>query len=324
MDCNPFILGDMMKTFINNLISVKSQNDLTTVRLKYNLHQKILVHCQDCQKPIVKQLKKICKRNFDELYCWNCAVENSNIQKYGVKNVFQLNTTKQKIKETCKNKFGEEHHMKTKTSQNKMKTTRLLNNNGKYRSFEETKSIRDTFYKKYKSKGNFGRSEVKTKSVETQNKLYGNNGCFLHSNAFNKTMIEKYGYINPDYIDECISKIHKRYNFDNRNFDSSWELAYYIWLKDHNITFDYHPTKIEYKFENKNHYYWPDFKIGNRFIEIKSPILYEKMQIQNTLENAKLNCMLEHKVIIITNCNKYIEYVNNKFGYQFIKSLKNK
>ena len=27
----------------------------------------------------------------------------------------------------------------------------------------------------------------------------------------------------------------QRLNFDEKIFDSSWELAYYIWLKDHNI-----------------------------------------------------------------------------------------
>ena len=310
----------MMKKSIKNLISVKSQEDLISVRLKYNLNQKILVHCQCCQKPITKQLKKICKRTFSELLCWKCAVEDSNIKKYGVINVFQLESTKNKIKETSKIKFGVEHHMKTKKSQTKMKNTRFNHNNGKYRSVEELTKIQHTFYEKYGVYGNFGRKEIKEKSVETQTKLYGGTGT--NSTQFKYTMKEKYGEINPDYIKEHLSKMHTRYMFDNTKFDSSWELAYYIWLKDHNIQFEFHPNKIEYNFENKIHYYWPDFKIGKMFIEIKSPVLYKRMQIPNTIDNAKYNCMISNNVIIKTNCNKYIEYVKDKYGSTYLKSLK--
>ena len=46
-----------------------------------------------------------------------------------------------------------------------------------------------------------------------------------------KTCIEKY---------DSLYFTHK-YKYNDLKFDSSWELAYYIWLKDNNIQFTYQP-----------------------------------------------------------------------------------
>lgn len=46
-------------------------------------------------------------------------------------------------------------------------------------------------------------------------------------------------------------------------FDSAPEIAYYIWLTDHNIDFEYHPMNKNMKFliDGKEYYYEPDFLI---------------------------------------------------------------
>ena len=75
---------------------------------------------------------------------------------------------------------------------------------------------------------------------------------------------------------EAISKTHKKYIYNNIKFDSSWELAYYIWLKDHNINFEYHTVILEYKVNDTTHFYYPDFKVNNELQEIKGTHFFDK------------------------------------------------
>lgn len=44
-------------------------------------------------------------------------------------------------------------------------------------------------------------------------------------------------------------------------FDSAPELAFYIWLRDHNIQFEYQPKDhlIKYEVDGVIHTYYPDF-----------------------------------------------------------------
>ena len=59
-------------------------------------------------------------------------------------------------------------------------------------------------------------------------------------------------------------------------FDSSWELAYYIYLRDFGIPFEYHPNiEIPYKIDEddtKFKIYHPDFKVYDKLVEIKGTI----------------------------------------------------
>lgn len=48
------------------------------------------------------------------------------------------------------------------------------------------------------------------------------------------------------------------------NFDTAPELAYFIWLKDNNINFEYHPEKFfEYSFNDTIRRYFPDFRVND-------------------------------------------------------------
>lgn len=82
---------------------------------------------------------------------------------------------------------------------------------------------------------------------------------------------------------------------------------------------------FEYEFEGKIHRYWPDFVVNAEIVEIKSPILFEKMKIENTIENAKYKCMQKNNVKIITDVSEYLEYIRNKFGsIKYLNKFKNK
>lgn len=169
-----------------------------------------------------------------------------------------------------------------------------------------------------------------------------------------KVKLEKYGnekYINIEKIkasnqahfgvdwpmqNEVIrSKAASKYQFNEKLFDSEAELCYYIWLKDNNILFEYQPMiKFEYKYNDKTHFYFPDFIVEGQIVEIKGDHFFkEDGTMQNPFDHsldmlyeAKHQCMLKNNVKIIraNEYNKYIEYVKNKYGNDFIKSLKQK
>ena len=79
-------------------------------------------------------------------------------------------------------------------------------------------------------------------------------------------------------------------------------------MTDYNIKFEYQPNiKFEYEFKNKKHFYYPDFIIEDEIFEIKGDHLYEAMQIENTIDNAKYKCMIRN--------NKYNKLINKRKTY---------
>jgi hypothetical protein len=53
-------------------------------------------------------------------------------------------------------------------------------------------------------------------------------------------------------------------------FDRSWEFKVYDFLTEHNIPFEYHPSiSIPYEYDGKQHTYHPDFRVGDRIVEVK-------------------------------------------------------
>ena len=149
-------------------------------------------------------------------------------------------------------------------------------------------------------------------------------------------MKERYGVENAILEHDIFIKARQKYYYDERHFDSSWELAYYIWLKDNNIEFEYQPdVKFKYVYNNEIHYYYPDFKIGNRLQEIKGNLFFKNKDINekmicpfdrqlDALFEAKHKCMIDNNIQILTEIDikKYINYVKINYGTKFLKSCK--
>lgn len=80
-----------------------------------------------------------------------------------------------------------------------------------------------------------------------------------------------------------------RYYYDNKKFDSSPEVAFYIYHKDHGIEIEYQPkTDIVYVVDGVVHHYFPDFKVGDRLIELKGDhFIAEDGTWQNPYDHSK-------------------------------------
>ncbi len=96
--------------------------------------------------------------------------------------------------------------------------------------------------------------------------------------------------------------------------DSSWELAWVIYNLDHGIKFERCKEKFKYEFEGKISTYNPDFILSTgEYVEIKGWSCPKWI--------AKVNAFPKTKRLIIigvTEINKYIEYVKNNYGENFI------
>ena len=107
---------------------------------------------------------------------------------------------------------------------------------------------------------------------------------------------------------------YKKYKsgwFKNIHCDSSWELAFVIYCLDHNINIERNTQFFEYVYKDKKYKYYPDFIVNNKLYEIKG---YES-------EKDKEKRLQHPNVIVIdkNNISKYLDYVINKYGKNFIE-----
>lgn len=208
--------------------------------------------------------------------------------------------------------------------------------------------------------------EIKEKTNQTKVKKYGAGGVNVVKSR--QTKLFKYGdpgFVNPEkgketklfrYQDPnynnrekakitcqerygCATGYHKiRYVYDFKVFDSSWELAYYIFLQDHKISFQYKPEPLIYfDANNVKRFYYPDFRIKKRYVEIKANYLLDE---RGTLKNhpldtgkivgvklkAKRLCLRENRVIILNKekLGNIFRYVKKTYGYDYLQKFREK
>ena len=237
--------------------------------------------CLSCAKEFTKRKRRGTRGKSFKLLCGKCGAENSLMEKYGVKNAFQSEEVKIKIKETNLSRLGVDNPAKSEIVQAK---------------------IRKTLFKKL--------------GVTHQMK-----DCAIREKA-SKTCIARYGKI-------CFPQA--KYKYGGETFDSSWELAFYIYYKDYNFSIIRNKTKFfTYSYNEKSYKYFPDFLIQNRIFEIKGQHFFDKsgkmINPFNSADNARVvekqKCIEQNKVILIRDCSKYLRYINEKYGKNFLKSFR--
>jgi len=73
--------------------------------------------------------------------------------------------------------------------------------------------------------------------------------------------------------------------YNNVYFDSTWEIAYYIYCKDHNINIKRCNEKFEYiNVDGKKRFYYPDFRVEGKLTEIKG---YHTINVQQKINFIK-------------------------------------
>lgn len=115
--------------------------------------------------------------------------------------------------------------------------------------------------------------QAKDKQAKTNIERYGCKSALQNEECKRKaeqTCMKKYGVKHHAQSKEVRAKMRQKYVFESESFDSSWELAFWIYHLDNNIQIEHEPVFFEYVDNNqKLHRYYPDFRVGGQLIELK-------------------------------------------------------
>ena len=249
-----------------------------------------------------------------------CRNPNCNNRVFGVEQI----RYNEKWTEYCCNRCAQSD----KTTINKIKTTKKKHyGNENYNGDVEELKKRNN--EKYGTDYYFQTDEFKRKSKLTM--LKSGYDHPMHSDRIKNEISNRYrnktGYRYPLLNPLIMRKAKLLYFYDNMSFKSSWELAYYIWLKDNGIRFEFQPN-IHFKYKDdkgKIHCYYPDFKVNEKYVEIKGDQFikkngeyrnpYDKSHKTDDIYENKRKCMIENNIIVISRkeIGKYISYCRKKF-----------
>ena len=170
-------------------------------------------------------------------------IRATNLKKYGCECSFQSEKVKDKIKETLTDRYGNEtlieNPSQIKEIKEKIKKTNLERYGTEYYlgSKDCKEKTKNTSIKKYGVENPNSSDIVKKHKAESCLKLYGEtnpNKCQSVRDKVTNTCLKRYGRIWNVY----------KYYYDGCKFDSSWEVKLYIFLKDHNYNFVFHPKDM--------------------------------------------------------------------------------
>lgn len=256
----------------------------------------IIIHakCDSCgeETEIKKTTYTKSFKNHNYYCCKKCAIDKikeTNLEKYGVNNVFRLKNIKDKIKETNLEKFGVESPQQNIEIKNKTEKTNLEKYGVKYtfQSFEIKQKIKKIILEKYGVEHPMDSDEIKDKIKKTNLDKYGFECPMLNEKVKKKyetTCLKKYGFKNPMQNDKVFEKqlknsYHKK-NLNELKYQGTYELDFIKKYEYLNIT---KCKSIEYIYNDKKRKYFPDFyyKEKNLIIEIKSYYTYYKFLEKN-------------------------------------------
>lgn len=241
-------------------------------------------------------------------------------------------TRVKKLKETNMKKYGVEWASQNETIKEKVASTNTSRYGNKCSLHGSNQPrIEEIFKEKYGFDSPVKNASVKNKIKNTNIARYGAPSPFGARQCIEKgrqTYFNRTGYRNPAQNPENHKFHKKRYAYDGLFFDSSWELAYFIWLKDHNIPFEYQRGELRYEYDGQIKTYFPDFHVNGQYIEIKGPQFFKNGKMinpwdrtQDGLYEAKRQCMIANNVKIVTDCSLYLKYLEDVYGKDYLSKF---
>ena len=295
----------------------------------------VIFNCIECGKEKSIQLKSFIKDK--SIICPSCKCIRTNQKLYGHKSSFSNENVQIKAQKSQIEKYGG-IGLAAQDIKEKARNTNLV----KYGA-ENPLSKGTTAY---------------IKRNKTVKDVYGVDNVFQNKNVkeqIAKTNLEKYGVQNPSSSDDIKAKIvktnlskygvesftqttdfakyHKSsYVYDGIKFDSSWELIFYIYQVDHNNKIIRNDKKLEYEYNGKKHFYFPDFNVNGKLYEIKGDHFWkEDGTMQNPFDHsmdglfeAKHQCGLKNNVTFIRKIEiiEMENYIIEKYTNDYLKLFK--
>ena len=269
---------------------------------------KIEVQCDLCgtKREIYYSTYLDSTKNQTEIYvchgkCSNIKREQTNMKLYGVKNCFQSEDKKDKIKETYMKQYGVNHNMKTKKCRDKCIETWRKN----YGCDNPSQSV-----------------IIKNKKIKTCQDNYGVNFPFqseINMNKSYETNYIKYGTKMPcqnPIIQEKIMNTQGKiiqYKDTDLFYQCSYELDF---LNNFYGKFEIkRDLMIHYNYYNNDKVYYPDYYLPkyNLIVEIKSDYTLKK-ELDKNLCKQKSCIEQDYNFIFIVNKNydEFIQLIENQ------------
>ena len=207
------------------------------------------------------------ERYGDENYINKKKIRETTLKRYGCDHVWQSPEVRQKGKETCISRYGPESK---DVSLKKRRTTKL--------------------------------------------ERYGDENYTISKKAVITVLIRHVGMTEDAAVSLAISLsgsdpryfvVRYLHIYKGIVFDSSWELAYYVYLSDISIDFTYKPSPVQYLGKNeKQRQYYPDFFVDGRYVEIKGNHLLKNGVIlgrDGKPDVYKTKCCVDNDVQVISS-----------------------
>ena len=210
------IEGKYNKDIYEYLISRYNDSDSLKETL-YRIYNGIEEHpkCHTCGKPLVfkgiffKFCSNICAQSSDEI---KQKIKQTCLEKYGVDNYNKTKESKEKIKQTCLEKYGVEYFWQSDECKEKIKQTCLekYGVDSPLKSEKIRNKGKQTCLEKYGVDNPAKLEENKEKVKQTCLKKYGTistTQCKEIRDKIKQTCLEKYGVDNPAKLEENKEKV---------------------------------------------------------------------------------------------------------------------
>lgn len=272
---------------------------------EYFRAQKVTLICASCGKPWSTHLGTA---RVNDFLCRSCKTRITNKLKYGTENINNTEWKKEKTRRTCIERFGVDNPLKTE------EVKKIVRDRVSSEDFKQ--KCRNTWANKTPEE----MQKRLNKSRKTNLKRYGFENVFKDKSKMLKAK-------------QNLQASNKGYNYDSKHFDSSWELALWIYARDHNEAIEREPLILKFICDDIEYGYIPDFRYKGKLIEIKGDQFFDKNDNLINLYNrdydyiakAKQQCMLKNNVTLwrMKNIQFAIDYVKKTYGVSYLKSFKN-
>lgn len=299
------------------------ENKISKANYTINIKNGGFYCCKKCSRTKFKNtcIEKYGVENVFQFDTIKEKIKDTNLYKYGVDNPFKSELIKEKIKNINLDKFGAEYYTKTEDYKIKSKITNLKNLGVEYPMQsnlireKSTKKCIEKYGVSHALQNEFIKSKMKNTNLEKYGVPYASQNEGIKQKIKN-TNLERYGvpYVIQSYkfLNKSLKLKIKPYN-ENLYYQGTYELDFLNKCENLGII-DLLKRGPTIKYDD-NFVYFPDFYIEkyNLIVEIKSTYTYNLRKIKN--EKKKLACLdrgYKYLFIIDKNYSEFLEFLQIK------------
>lgn len=281
---------------------------------KVQRNQKLVYNCKECNCKVLRTFSNLKFYDF-RMLCEKHLKIDTVQQRYGVTNVASAQVFKEKRVKNCRQLYGTDNPTQSENVKSK-----LWSNRDRQAFSDKMKDVWNNKTKEQREKQRLACKRAMLSRSESE--------VFASQEKAKQTCKEKYGAdywqcsdIFKETLVERLKKIQKRYTYENEHFDSSWELALWIYAKDHNEEIEREPLSFPYQWKGKQHLYVPDFLYKGNLLELKGDHFLD----ERTKCKLKVAEKYNIKILHLKDVKVYLDYCRNKFkSNTWYRKYKNK